>query len=96
MQVHKKTATSLMCLTWVTAVIETAEITNKLNEADPTMAAGPRTDGTASRSITVLKHDKRISGMLEPRAIRVRLATVGFHTSRVTSSILLGSAGSGT
>jgi hypothetical protein len=50
-----------------------------LKAADPTMVDGPMTGGTASRSYTVVIVESKISGADEPRAIRVRFATVSFH-----------------
>ena len=59
----------------------------KLNEADPTMVDGPSSPGVDPRVYTVSMTLRRISGALEPRAIRVRLATVGFHTFTLVSTI---------
>ena len=68
---------------------QTPEITSKLKEADPTMVDGPSSPGIspAKRLFNVSITDSRISGADEPRAMRVRFATVGFQmaTSTLTS-----------
>ena len=53
----------------------------KLKAADPTIVEGPNSPGFEPRVCTVSITFRRISGALEPRAIRVRFATVGFHTA---------------
>ena len=55
-------------------------MTKKLNEADPTIVDGPSSPGVAPNVVTVSKTLRIISGALEPRAIKVRFAKVGFHT----------------
>ncbi len=68
----------------LTAKIETPEITRKLKEADPTIVDGPSSPGMLPRLLTVSMMLRKISGALDPRAMRVRLATVGFHTFTLT------------
>ena len=55
-------------------------MTRKLNAADPTIVDGPNSPAFCPRVETVSMTFKRISGALEPSAINVRFATVGFHT----------------
>lgn len=56
-------------------------MTRKLKAADPTMVEGPSSPGVLPRVCTVSMTLRRISGALEPRAIKVRLAIVGFQTA---------------
>ncbi len=63
-----------------TEIMETALITNRLNEAEPTIVEGPSSPGMSPSIEIVSMQDKRISGALEPSAIKLRLAMVGFHT----------------
>ena len=54
-------------------------MTSKLKAADPTIVLGPSSPGHPPRLVTVSMTESKISGADEPRAIRVRFATVGFH-----------------
>ena len=67
-----------------TAKIDTPEMTRRLNAALPTMVLGPNSPGVYPRFITVSMMERKISGDEEPRARRVRFATVGFHTKTFT------------
>ena len=63
--------------------LQTAVMTMRLKAAEPTMVDGPSSPALnppVSTSMTF----KRISGAEEPRAMRVRLATVAFHTRTCT------------
>ena len=62
-------------------------MTKKLNDADPTIVDGPSSPGLDPSVYTVSMTLRRISGALEPRAMRVRLATVGFHTFTLVCTI---------
>jgi len=61
-------------------MIETPEISSKLKAADPTIVEGPSSPGVVPSYWTVSITLSMISGALEPSAMRVKLATVGFHT----------------
>ena len=56
------------------------EMTRKLKAAEPTMVEGPSSPGLDPRVCRVSMTLSRISGAEEPRAMRVRFATVGFQT----------------
>jgi len=62
-----------------TAGIHTADITNRLNAAEPTIVEGPSSPAFSPSVVAVSIMDKRISGADEPRAISVKFAIVGFH-----------------
>lgn len=52
----------------------------KLKAAEPTIVEGPSSPGVDPSVYAVSMTLRRISGALDPRAMRVRLATVGFQT----------------
>ena len=71
--------------------IDTALITRRLKAAEPTMVEGPSSPGVSSSKVTVSMTESKISGALEPRAMRVKFAMVGFQTgiSMVNSSPII-------
>mmetsp|Transcript_123526 Transcript_123526/g.395121 ORF Transcript_123526/g.395121 Transcript_123526/m.395121 type:complete len:201 (+) Transcript_123526:2572-3174(+) len=83
-QVQPKTPMSLIFLTspFGMATTQTAVMQSKLKAALPTMVEGPRAPAWKVGKMPMTF--RRISGALEPSAMSVRLATVGFHTILVT------------
>ncbi len=77
----------------LTAMIDTAEITNKLKAAEPTMVEGPSSPGLTPNVYKVSITDSRISGADDPNAINVKLAIVGFQ-NRTLNSLSLPVSGS--
>ena len=72
----------------LTAMMETALITSRLKAADPTIVEAPSSPGQAPKLVRVSITESIISGALDPRAIRVRLATVGFQMVTLFSLII--------
>mmetsp|Transcript_84906 Transcript_84906/g.259243 ORF Transcript_84906/g.259243 Transcript_84906/m.259243 type:complete len:270 (-) Transcript_84906:232-1041(-) len=63
------------------ATTHTAMIENRLKAALPTMVEGPRSPLNILFEMHVSTTFRRSSGALDPRAMSVKLATVGFHTT---------------
>lgn len=70
----------------LTAIIETPVMTRKLKAAEPTIVAAPSSPGFSyfASPLIASMQLRRISGALDPNAIKLRLATVAFHTFPVT------------
>ena len=64
--------------------IHIAMMQNKLNAAEPTIVLGPRSPVKKSL-VRISMTLSSISGAEEPRAIKVKFATVAFHTLYVIS-----------
>ena len=67
----------------LTAKIDTPEITRRLKAAEPTIVDAPSSPGHYPSPEMVSMHESKISGALEPRAIKERLAMVGFQKSTI-------------
>lgn len=61
-------------------------MTRKLKAADPTIVAAPSSPGVYPRVEIVSTVLRMISGALDPRAMSVRLAKVGFQTATFFST----------
>ena len=61
------------------AMMQTAQMASRLKAADPTMVPGPSSP-LSNLLPTISMQESRISGAELPKAIRVKLATVPFHT----------------
>lgn len=66
-------------LTFGMATMQTAMITKRLKDAEPTIVDGPNAPAKKSPEITSMI-ERIISGADDPRAIKERLAIVGFQT----------------
>ena len=69
------------------AITHTALMTSMLNAAEPTMVDGPSSPAK-NPEVMISMTESKISGAEDPRAIRVRLATVAFHVSVWITRIL--------
>ena len=76
-----------------TEYIEMPVTIRKLKAAEPTIVAGPSSPGFSPSVFTVSITFSSISGALEPNAMSVKLATVGFQTGTLvrTNSLEYGS-----
>ena len=70
----------------LTAAIETPVMIKKLKAAEPTIVAAPSSPGFSylTRPVIASIQFRRISGALDPSAIKLKLATVGFQTFTVS------------
>ena len=78
--VTTKTPMASTFLTSSTAKMETALIMRRLKAADPTIVDAPNSPGSSSMNYKVSMQESKISGALEPKAIRDKFAIVGFQT----------------